>query len=143
MKRAFTLLELMVVLVIIGILATIAIPQYFKAIERAHVSEAASTLGAIRGAQLRYHDANGKYTNSLDDLDIEIAPNPTNFFQFFALDNPPANGVIGEAESTGQHATGFQDYSLGIRIDGSIICYGTDASDTKCPAYAGFRHEAP
>jgi prepilin-type N-terminal cleavage/methylation domain-containing protein len=48
MKRGFTLLELIVVVIIIGILATLAIVQYGRAIERARGAEARQILGAIR-----------------------------------------------------------------------------------------------
>ncbi len=48
MKRGFTLLELVVVIIIIGILATLGIAQYGRMIERARGAEARSVLGAVR-----------------------------------------------------------------------------------------------
>lgn len=73
-RQGFTLLELMMVVVIIGILATIALPQYFRSAERARVAEASSLLGTIRVAEMRYkaQSPNNVYTTVLGDLDIEL-----------------------------------------------------------------------
>jgi prepilin-type N-terminal cleavage/methylation domain-containing protein len=57
----FTLIELLVVVLIIGILAAIAVPQYFKVVEKGKVSEALTTLDSVRGAQERYLAARGTY----------------------------------------------------------------------------------
>ena len=73
-EAGFTLLELLMVVIIIGILATMAMPAYFKTTERTRASEALSILGTIRGAELRYkaQDPNNKYTTSLDALDTSV-----------------------------------------------------------------------
>ncbi len=50
-QDGFTLIELLVVVVIIGVLATIAIPQYYKVRERAHVAAMKSDLRNLVTAQ--------------------------------------------------------------------------------------------
>ena len=57
----FTLIELLVVVLIIGILAAIAVPQYFKVVEKGKAAEAITTFDSIRGAEERYLAANGNY----------------------------------------------------------------------------------
>lgn len=47
MKQGFTLIELMVVVLIIGILSSVALPQYQKSVEKARAAEALSTLGSL------------------------------------------------------------------------------------------------
>jgi prepilin-type N-terminal cleavage/methylation domain-containing protein len=54
-KKGFTLIEVLIVVIILGILATISIPQFGKLVERARMSEAATNVAAIRTAQRVYY----------------------------------------------------------------------------------------
>ncbi|MDT8287581.1 MAG: prepilin-type N-terminal cleavage/methylation domain-containing protein [Elusimicrobiales bacterium] len=69
-RKGFTLIELLVVVLIIGILASMAIPQYFKVVERSRVSEAMSTFAAIKAAQERYYARKSVYSTNWDQLDV-------------------------------------------------------------------------
>jgi len=53
-KKGFTLIELMVVVVIIGVLAALAIPKFTDASAKAKMSEAPTTLAAYESAQLAH-----------------------------------------------------------------------------------------
>ena len=53
MKKGFTLIELLVVVLIIGILSSIALPNYKRSVERTRVAEAQTLLRAIYEAQER------------------------------------------------------------------------------------------
>ena len=68
----FTLLELLVTVVIIGILASIALPQYEKAVIKARTAEAQVNLKALNDAQERYWLMYRSYTNTLKELDIRV-----------------------------------------------------------------------
>ncbi len=72
MKKGFTLIELLVVVLIIGILSSVALPQYTKAVEKARSAEAMTVGRAAIEAQNRYFLANGTYSGDLEALDIEI-----------------------------------------------------------------------
>jgi len=72
-KKGFTLIELLVVVLIIGILASIAIPQYFKVVEKARVAEAMSVIAAVKSAEERFLAKGGTYTSDLTALDISYA----------------------------------------------------------------------
>ena len=81
MKKAFTLIELLVVVLIIGILAAVALPQYQKAVIRAHTAEALAMLASIAEGQESYYLANGEYTNDLEDLDLGPNSNKISVFE--------------------------------------------------------------
>ena len=61
MRKGFTLLELLIVVIIIGILATFAIPQYLKAVERAKGSKARHNMSLISEAEKMYRADNDTY----------------------------------------------------------------------------------
>ncbi len=54
MKKGFTLLELRIVVIVIGILASIAIPQFLNAVEKGRVAKAKNALGLIAHAEKMY-----------------------------------------------------------------------------------------
>lgn len=62
MKRGFTLLELVVVIIILGVLATLGIQQYGRMIERARGAEARTIIGQIRSSAAAYRLENGSLT---------------------------------------------------------------------------------
>jgi prepilin-type N-terminal cleavage/methylation domain-containing protein len=60
-RYAFTLIELMVVVVILGIIAAFAIPNYSKAMERSHEKQILLNMQAIASAQVAYKARYGFY----------------------------------------------------------------------------------
>jgi len=54
MRRAFTLVELLITVIVIAVLVSIAIPTYIVTMERAKEREARATLEAMRAAELSY-----------------------------------------------------------------------------------------
>lgn len=73
-RQGFTLLELLMVVIIIGILTSIALPQYVRMSERARSSEAMIILSTIRSAQLRYkaNSSSNVFTSNVSDLDVDV-----------------------------------------------------------------------
>ena len=106
-KKGFTLIELLVVVLILGILAAMAMPQYFKAVERSRMSEAVSLLGSIASAQQRKYLQINKYAEDYRGLDVAPA------------------GATGDTYHTkGSVTTGAGGNGFGIKLEGTTYTAG-------------------
>ena len=126
MKKGFTLIELLVVVLIIGILASIAIPQYFKVVEKARVAEAMSLIAAVKSAEERYLAKGGSYTATFTDLDISYANMtgasiPTKFFGAAVAAGTCASGpcyvlTVTRHTNSGSVAARYGAYSMNVNV---------------------------
>ena len=66
--RAFTLVELIIVLAILALLLTIAVPRYFAHIERTKEATLKQDLAVMRDAIDKFHGDRGRYPESLEEL---------------------------------------------------------------------------
>ena len=71
-RRGFSLLEVMIVVVIIGILATLAYPSLEGYLQRSKQTEAKVGLSAVYTAQKIYFAINQTYADSLSNLDVQL-----------------------------------------------------------------------
>lgn len=61
MRRGFTLVELIIVIIIVGILASVGMTQYTKTVEKGRAAESRMLLGTLRTAEISNFTENGAY----------------------------------------------------------------------------------
>lgn len=96
-KKGFTLIELVVVLVIIGILSIIAVPMYRGYVGRAMAAEGRALLGAVASSEKIYYAEHGGYWNvslTNHDLELDVDASLNTYFREYqvTVTNPDANG---------------------------------------------------
>ncbi len=64
-RRGFTLLELLVVMAIIATLLTIAVPRYFRSLERSREAVLSQDLSSLRECIDKFYGDTGKYPETL------------------------------------------------------------------------------
>ena len=70
--HGFSLMEVMIVLVIIGIFAALAYPNLEKYLKRARQTEAKTNLSAIYTAQKIYFTIHQSYADDINELDLSL-----------------------------------------------------------------------
>ena len=116
-KKAFTLTELLVVVVIIGVLAAVVLPRFTKVLEARRTTEAEDIMRAVRTEQEARCMLDKNYTAQKKDLASFPVNEGNNYTYAF-------NTVGMEAESKNKN------YTLKMKsyADGGICCEGADCN---------------
>lgn len=69
LHQGFTLIEILIVVVIIGILATVAIPTYFSYVEKAYASDAKTQIKNILMNADIYRQEQGSYPDDIAEME--------------------------------------------------------------------------
>jgi len=144
-RKGFTLIELLVVVLIIGILASVAIPQYFKVVERSRLSGPNSIFGGIASAQESNLVRLGRYTGSWAELDQTFTGTGTTpgdcatygtgacemgLFSFVITPNGTGDAYTITATRIAPLSGRYNDYVLTYTVPGNIItCSTTNCQD--------------
>jgi type IV pilus assembly protein PilA len=140
--QGFTLIELLVVVIIVGVLATIALPNFLGQIGKARETEFKNAVGSINRAQQSYHFERRIFAGAENALGLKVSPG-TN------LDNVVFSGpsaTIATVYSRNAEASqdGTRAYSGATTFDTatgtytSIVCQTTSiAVDGLVPTGSG------
>ena len=129
-RQGFTLLELIIVIIVIGILASIALPRYIRIAEKGRAGEAKNMLSAVRSAQMRYAAQYATYAGNISTLDINL---PAAKYYTIAATGAGSNMsdetvVIATATRTGTDNPSLGSYVLNITMGGNISGDATGAT---------------
>ena len=142
----FTLIELLVVVLIIGILAAMAMPQYFKAVERSRMTEAITLMDSVVKSQRRKYMQTNRYANSFEGLDVGLRWEGTGDRYFTkgidgnGFEIRLFTGIVNAERYDGQHRDNLQyKYSLSRDYDSDVIwCSGNNnAGKELCADFCG------
>ncbi len=130
-QHGFTLVELMLVVAIIAILASIALPAYTSYAIRAQIAEGLHLTGPIKYAIAQYYNDNGVFPVDNDDAALEAASSYSGKYVFSISVNGAAisiqYGNDANAKISGQTVT-----LTAVHHDGSVswVCAGDGVLST-------------
>jgi prepilin-type N-terminal cleavage/methylation domain-containing protein len=124
-KIGFTLTEILIVVVIVAVLATLALPMFVKTIEKAKVGEAVSNLNLIKTGQKIYFLENGFFSNDIASLNIENPNSASSRYFDYATQKAGTDDFEGSAVRRGDAPSPYsgQEYTIGKdgEIEGPLI----------------------
>jgi prepilin-type N-terminal cleavage/methylation domain-containing protein len=120
-RKGFTLTEIVVAVIIVGILASLSIPRMNNTFERFRAAEGVEIITALLHAQKAYFQEVGSYTADLNNLDITI-DNP----RYFTASVSNATPNIAMATRVGGQ------YQLNMSNIGVISCTNLGGAGFTC-----------
>ncbi|NLQ06813.1 prepilin-type N-terminal cleavage/methylation domain-containing protein [Cylindrospermopsis raciborskii LB2897] len=109
--QGFTLLELLVVIVIIGILSAIALPSFLNQANKAKESEAKTYVSSFNKAQTLYRLENPGFATTLNQLSITIPPS-TDFYNYTI----GGSGTITNLTASAKDPNSLRGFSGGVTV---------------------------
>jgi len=136
LQEGFTLVEILIVVVIIGILAAIAIPTYFKYVERGYASDAKVQMKNILENSKLYYAENAEFPEDVETMNSEgyanVQRSTLDKWSFtIDLSYDDTEGITGQitAESTDKMKGGAGKTIIMELKDGRFYGYGAEEQE--------------
>ncbi len=151
-KQGFTLIEVLITVVIIGILTSVALPQYMRSVERARATEAMNAIKALNDSIYVYYSEKEQCPTKFSQLAVVITPDPsaphpslasdkvdTKFFLFRLkplnvpyVPGTECRGVMAARRNGGNYKYGiYNPYELVAGKASSLACSITSEATTE------------
>lgn len=131
--KGFTLVELMVVIVIVGILAAVAIPKFLDASQKAKASEFPTQLTGVYTGEMAFNAERGSYTNSFPYLRDSSGVDLQSTSRWFSYSLASTVSSSFTATATVKTAFGLATTSDYGTIDNTNSKYCTSPLQRYCP----------
>ncbi len=119
MKKGFTLIELIVVIIIVGILASVGMTQYTKVVEKGRAAEARLILGSLRTAEIAENIENGAYQTAANlGVAAPTACAATHYFSY-ACDAATGTCTATRCTAGGKAPQGTLAYTKTVDVAGT------------------------
>jgi type IV pilus assembly protein PilA len=145
----FTLIELLIVMIIVGILATIALPNFLSQAVKAKQSEAKQNVALVNRAQVRYRNEYNQFSTSFDLLAVgaglvgTTTSTLSNYSYTLSGGSDPANQATIQARSLDSAAKSYTGGNLKFNnpnhesVITAAVCE-TNAATTAMPLPVSF-----
>jgi len=126
--RGFTLVEILIVVVIIGILATIAIPSYSAFVRKARRTDATAFLSEAAGEQMRFFSENNTYATDLATLGYDDGYTDDGYYSVTVTGATTNFSLTATVVSTGLQSTDTDCASFTITSTGAMTAARSDGT---------------
>ena len=131
----FTLVEIMITVVIVGILAAVALPSFLDSVRKGRRSEAFTALSAMQLAQERYRSNNATYASTLALINTVTPTVPKGYYALSIVSSTATGYELTADASSSSQVNDAACAKLGVKVEGGAIQYaGIGSSGTL--AYA-------
>ena len=144
MKKSFTLIELLIVIVVIGVIMTLAMPGYKKIMIRTRGAEAKQNVRMLVESVWRYYVESGEFppgditgTLPIDLLDVDLPDSSSQAFRYFYYNIYASVGEYSDSVWIIAYDEELLTKGVGAFPQGAILGYGAYYNYDEPTTYMG------